>query len=58
MTTAIARRRISTERGLHRREDRRFGRRAARPQVERVLHATNDVDVLLSLLAPEDEPAA
>ena len=57
MTTAIARRQIPTERGLHRREDRRFGRRAARPQRERVLRATNEVSVLLSLLTEEEESA-
>jgi hypothetical protein len=55
MTTAIARRRILTERDLRRREHRLFGRRAARPRREQVLQATNDVGVLLSLLAAEDE---
>ena len=55
MTTAIARRRIPTERALRRREYRLFGRRAARPQREQVLQATNDVGVLLSLLTAEDE---
>lgn len=57
MTTAIARRRIPIARGLRRSEYRRFGRRAARPQRELVLRATNDVGVLLSLLADEDEDA-
>jgi len=54
MTVVLARRRILGERDLH----RRFGRRAARPQREEVLHATNDVGVLLSMLAPEEEPEA
>ena len=58
MTTAIARRRILTERDLRRREYRLFWRRAARPPREPGLHATNDVGVLLSLLAAEDEPDA
>jgi hypothetical protein len=55
MTTAIASR-ILGERDLSRRKDRRLGRRAARLQREQVLHATNEVSVLLSLLAAEDEP--
>jgi hypothetical protein len=55
MTTAIARRRTLTERDPRRREFRLFGRRAARPQREQVLHATDNVGVLLSLLTAEDE---
>lgn len=58
MTTAIARRRILTERDPRRRDHRLFGRRLGRPQRKQVLHATNDVGVLLSLLAVEDEPTA
>ena len=58
MTTAFAHRRIPTERALGRREYRLFGRRAARPQHEPILHARDEVGILLSLLAPEDEPDA
>jgi hypothetical protein len=54
MTSVLARRRILGDRD----PNRRFGRRAARPQREQVLQATNDVGVLLSMLAPEDEPEA
>jgi len=55
MTSAIARRRTLTERDHGRREYRLFGRRAARPPREPVLHARDNVGILLSLLA-EDEP--
>ncbi len=58
MTTAIVRRRIGTERGLHRGESRLFGRRAARPPREKVLLVKDNVGVLLSLLAFEDETDA
>lgn len=56
MTSTIARRRTLTEGDQGRREYRLFGRRSARPQREQVLQATNDVGILLSLLAAEDEP--
>lgn len=58
MTTAFAGRRILTERDARRREYRLFGRRAARRQREQVLHATNDVGVLLSLLDDDELDAA
>lgn len=56
MTTAIVRRRIFPERDVRRRAYRLFGRRVARPPHEQVLHVTDDVGVLLSLLVAEDEP--
>jgi hypothetical protein len=55
MTTAFGRRRVLGAHHLRRRQFSLFGRPAARPHV---LHATNDVGVLLSLLAAEDEPDA
>ena len=58
MTLAIARRRILTDRDVHRRESRRIGRRAARSQGGQVLHATNEVGVLFSMLAADEESDA
>jgi hypothetical protein len=58
MTSAIARRRALAARNLGRREFRSSGRRAARAQREDVLHATNDVGVLLSLLADDEDTDA
>jgi hypothetical protein len=57
MTSAIVRRRALAGRDPGRREFRFARRRAARAQREDVLHATNDVGVLLSLL-DDDEPDA
>jgi hypothetical protein len=56
MTSAIARHRTLTQRDSGRREYRLFGRRAARPQREPVLHARDNVGILLSFLVADDEP--